>query len=316
MNKPGMKRALIVGAAGFAAQYLAQELAGHGYEVFGCDVRRHENAFFQAFEECDLMDADAVWRLLKRVEPTHVINLAAVSSVGLSWKMPQKTVEVNVVGTLNLLEAARRLEHQPDILLIGSSEEYAVSQQPLSEEAPLAANNPYGISKTMQERFAGLYCEQYGLRIFQARSFNHTGVGQPDTFVVPSWCKQAAQIAASGAPGVMRVGNTAVRRDFSHVRDVVRAYRLILEGGEPGAVYNVGSGCAIALDELLSHIVSLSTQPIEVEADEKLFRAADNPVICADPGRICRQLGWKPEKTVFDAVDELYAYYEAKARQE
>ena len=126
----------------------------------------------------------------------------------------------------------------------------------------------------------------------------------------------AARIAASGQPGVMRVGNTSVKRDFSHVRDVARAYRMILEKGMPGRVYNVGSGRAVALEELLRHIVSLSDQPISVQTDERLFRAADNPVICCDNRRIQDELGWKPRLSVFDAVNEMFEEYKAQALQE
>lgn len=304
------KRALLFGAMGFVGKYLSRELAGNGYEVFGSDLIEFTGeGSFDGYFRCDLLDAKGVSALLEEVRPTHVVNLAAISSVGLSWKIPGKTVEVNVCGTINILEAAR--QHCPDakILLIGSSEEYEISDQPLSETAALSANNPYGISKSVQESFSELYRARYGMSICRVRAFNHTGVGQADTFVIPSWCRQAAEISAGGQPGVMRVGNTQVCRDFSHVEDVVRAYRLILEKGSSGAVYNVGSGRAVRLSELLEYIVSLSEQPIDVCVDEELFRPADNPVICCDNRLIRSQLGWEPEYSIYDAVRQMFHAY-------
>ena len=160
-------------------------------------------------------------------------------------------IPVTVPEGTTILEAARKQPRMPKVLLIGSSEEYAPSDEPLSETSPLDANSPYGVSKVMQERFASLYRARYGMKVYCVRPFNHTGVGQRETFVIPSWCKQAAEISRSGKPGVMRVGNLDVKRDFSDVRDIVRAYRMILESEDCETIYNVGSGKAIALRELL-----------------------------------------------------------------
>lgn len=303
-----MKRSvLIFGISGFVGRYLADEFYTNGYEVCGSDLFRGEMLpEYVDFYECDLLDSERVSELITETKPTHIVNLAAVSSVGLSWKIPQKTVAVNVEGTLNILEAAKKCETFPKILLIGSSEEYEISDKPLSEASPLNANNPYGISKMMQEQFSEIYIKRFGMKIYRVRSFNHTGVGQPASFVIPSWCRQAAEISKSGRSGIIRVGNLDVRRDFTDVKDIVRAYRTVIESDSCEQVYNIGSGKAVLLRDMLDHIISLSEQPVEIQTDSELFRPADNPFICCDNSLIRRQLGWKTEYDIFDTVKEIF----------
>ena len=303
-----MKKVLVFGMGGFAGAYLAQELQTHGYEVYGSDLHAKKigNVTVMA---ADLRDAEAVEKIVCEIKPDVIINLAAISNVGQSWGIPQATMQVNVVGSLNILEAVRTQDKKPKVMLIGSSEEYVDSDKPMNEETPLDANNPYGISKITQEWFVKLYREQYGLKIYCVRPFNHTGVGQRDSFVLPSFCKQVAGIERSGRPGVIKVGNLAVRRDFSHVKDIVRAYRMILESDDDTQIYNVGSGKAYGLDELLNYIIALSRQRITIAMEPSRVRPTDTPVICCDYSRIEKKLGWKPEHTVFDALDELYESY-------
>lgn len=302
-----MKKVLIFGIGGFVGRYLSEEFKKNGYEVAGSDVRRTDSIpEYVSFTAADLLDGDAVKALVADVSPDMIINLAAISSVGLSWKIPQTTVSVNVVGALNVLEAARALDHKPKVMFIGSSEEYQASDSPMDESTPLDANNPYGISKVTQERFARLYRSQYGMKVYCVRPFNHTGVGQRDSFVLPSFCKQAAAITKSGTPGVIHVGNLAAKRDFSDVRDIVRAYRMIIESDESDTIYNVGSGQAYGLDELLNYIVSLSPQKIDVQVDPERVRPIDTPLICCDHSLITERLGWKPEYTIFDTLKSMY----------
>lgn len=305
-----MKRVLIFGIGGFVGSYLAAEFQAHGYSVCGCDIRRSNSIPEDVdFYAADLLDAEAVASVVQKAAADLIVNLAAVSSVGLSWKEPWLTMSVNVGGALNLLEAVRACALPPKVVFIGSSEEYAPSEGPLGESALLNANNPYGISKLTQERFAELYRKRYGIKCCCIRPFNHTGIGQRETFVLPDFCRQAAQIERSGRPGVIQVGNLAVRRDFSDVRDVVRAYRMIAESDCADTVYNVGSGTAYELGELLRFIVSLSSQEIRIETDETRLRPADTPVICCDNGRLRRELGWKPEYSIFDTLREMFDYY-------
>ena len=307
------KRVLIFGVSGFVGRYLTEEMAAHGYTVFGSDVLENENAALcEAFEPCDLLDPDSVKEVIEKAAPTHIVNLAAISSVGLSWKIPQKTMSVNVNGALNILEAARELCPEAAILFIGSSEEYVVTDEAISEETPLNANNPYGISKLAIERFSEIYRKRYGMKIFHVRAFNHTGIGQRASFVIPGWCEQAARISASGKPGVMKVGNTSVVRDLSDVRDIVRAYRMVIESDDCGTVYNIGSGKGTALEDILSLLQELSKAPITVETDPALFRPADNPVIVCDHSLITERLGWKPEHDLVETVKEMFNYYAQK----
>lgn len=303
----GGKSALIFGASGFVGGYLACELKAYGYEVFGSDRGESSpDTALDAYRGCDVTDAAGVSRVIEELEPSVIVNLAAISSVGQSWRMPQATVSVNVNGALNILEAGKVMERPPKVLLVGSSEEYAPSSKPLKETDPLDANSPYGISKIAQERFARLYAEQYGLEVCLTRSFNHTGPGQSAAFVLPSWCKQMAEIEVSERPGKMTVGNLDVSRDFSDVRDVVRAYRLVLEKGRAGEVYNVGSGSAVSLRQCLDEMKGFSSQPIEVEVDPALVRPTDTQFICCDATKVRGELGWVPEHCLKGTLREMF----------
>ena len=302
-----MEKVLIFGAGGFVGSYLSREFLEHGYAVVGSDKETSGQLPPEvAFHPADLLNAAEVESLVNAVGPDIVVNLAAISSVWASWGIPQTTIEVNVVGALNILEAARKAEKKPRILFVGSSEEYVITEQAIDEETTLNASNPYGISKVTQENFAALYREHYGLRVYCVRPFNHTGVGQRDSFVLPSFCKQVAEIEKSGKPGTIKVGNLNIERDFSHVKDIVRAYRMIVEQDDCRVIYNVGSGTAYNLTELLQYVTKLSHQPISIEVDPARFRPSDQPRICCNHSRITEELGWTPEYSVYDALKEMY----------
>ena len=305
-----MSRVLIFGAGGFVGSYLCKEFLNNGYKVSGTD--KGEGSALPSevdFYKTDLMQADEVEKLIGQIQPDIIVNLAAISSVGASWNMPQTTMAINVIGALNIMEAARKSEQKPRILFVGSSEEYVISENPLDENTQLNANNPYGISKVTQEQFAKLYREQYGLKIYCVRPFNHTGIGQRDSFVLPSFCKQVAEIDKSGKDGKIQVGNLKVKRDFSHVKDVVRAYRMIVESDNCNQIYNVGSGNAYSLEDMLTYIIGLSNQHIEIEVEQNRIRPTDQPVICCDRSLIGKELGWEPQYNVYDALKEMYEYY-------
>lgn len=193
-------------------------------------------------------------------------------------------------------------------MLIGSSEEYASSNRPVSETDKLDAVNPYGISRIAIEKFADLYRNRYGLDITCIRAFNHTGIGQTNVFVLPSFVKQVAQIAASNihGEGSIKVGNVSVYRDFSDVRDIVCAYRLIAECEDRIDVINVGSGTAYKLEELLNYIISLSGKEIKVIIDKEKFRPADLPYCCCNNSLLRFKTKWKPENNVYDTLKIMY----------
>ena len=302
-------KALIFGIGGFVGRYLTDELVSHGYEVAGSDITPFISNPNVDYYEGDLLDAEFVAGVVKKTNPDAIINLAAISSVGASWKIPQTTMMVNVVGALNILEAAGKYAGSSKVMFIGSSEEYMQKDGAINENDPLAGNNPYGISKMTQEQFVECYRARYGLKIYYARPFNHTGIGQKDSFVLPSFCKQAADLEAAGVPGEIRVGNLTAKRDFSDVRDIVRAYRMILESDDDRTIYNVGSGRAYGLDEMLNYIVSLCTNDVKVVVDQERFRPIDTPIVLCDNSLIRKNLGWEPEYTIFDTLKEMFEYY-------
>lgn len=270
-----MKQTLVIGAAGFVGKYLTKELESNGHRVYAADI-----------PELNILDVDSLEKKFSEATFDYVVNLAAISSVGASWKDPIATLEVNVRGTLNILNAVQKHCSKAKVLLVGSAEEYAPKDAPLTEEDRLEASNPYGITKIAQENFAELYRKKYGMKIVCTRSFNHTGIGQNTNFVLPSFIKQVADIEKSGKPGKIFVGNLAVSRDFSDVRDVVFTYRSLLERDNNYDVYNVGSGKAYLLSDLLDYIVSLASVPVEICIDPEKFRPVDVPCIRADNSRV------------------------------
>ena len=302
-------KALIFGIGGFVGRYLTEELKAHGYEVAGSDIMPSCGLEGVEYHEGDLLNAEFVAGLVEKVKPDAIVNLAAISSVGASWKIPQTTIQVNVVGALNILEAAGKHARDAQILFIGSSEEYSQKDGAINENDPLCGNHPYGISKMTQEQFGECYRARYGLKIHYVRPFNHTGIGQRDSFVLPSFCKQAADLEASGIPGEIRVGNLTAKRDFSDVRDIVRAYRMILESPDDRVIYNVGSGKAYGLDEMLDYIVSLCTTDVKVVVDQERFRPIDTPIVLCDNSLIKEKLGWEPEYSIFDTLKGMFEYY-------
>lgn len=302
-----MKKVLITGAGGFVGKYLIKEFQNSDYEIIACDINK-KDVFDSSIKYYDLniLDKELVEDLIHKEEPNYLINLAAISSVGMSWNIPQKTIEVNVVGTLNLLEAVRKYSPECKILLIGSSEEYESKDTPLKENDPINANNPYGISKISQENFARLYKEKYELNIVCTRSFNHTGIGQLEQFVIPSFCKQVAEIDKSNNPGKIYVGNLSAYRDFSDVKDIVKVYKKLLEIETTDLIYNVGSGNVYKIENILNYIISLSNQKIDIVIDKEKFRPIDTPYICCDNSKI---------KDFFDNTDikqtikKIFEYY-------
>lgn len=295
-------KVVIVGAAGFVGKYLTRELEAAGHSVVTADL-----------PEVNLQNAPQVEALIEGAKPDAIVNLAAISSVGASWKCPADTISVNVNGTLNLLEAIRKHAPHAKTLLIGSAEEYAIPEgnKALKETDPLEASNPYGISKIAQENFAQLYRKKYGMQIVCTRSFNHTGVGQTTTFALPSFVKQVAEIDKSGKPGKILVGNLSAWRDFSDVEDVVHVYRMLLENENEFDTYNVGSGIANRIEDLLKDVI-LKFTPVEIEiiVDPEKVRPVETPYLCADNTRVKKY--WKGTD-IRTTLKKMFDHFRAEA---
>lgn len=295
-------KVVIVGAAGFVGKYLTRELEAAGHSVVTADL-----------PEVNLQNAPQVEALIEGTKPDAIVNLAAISSVGASWKCPADTISVNVNGTLNLLEAIRKHAPHAKTLLIGSAEEYAIPEgnKALKETDPLEASNPYGISKIAQENFAQLYRKKYDMKIVCTRSFNHTGVGQTTTFALPSFVKQVAEIDKSGKPGKILVGNLSAWRDFSDVEDVVHVYRMLLENENEFDTYNVGSGIANRIEDLLKDVIlKFTPAEIEIVVDPEKVRPVETPYLCADNTRVKKY--WKGTD-IRTTLKKMFDHFRAEA---
>lgn len=312
-------KALIIGGGGFVGKYLAEHLMqDRGWETVVTKLPK-ETVSVDGCEiyNLDILDQDAVEALLIRLRPDVIFHLAAQSSVAYSWKNPQLTVDINIHGSLNVLEAIRAIEdYQPKVLLIGSGEEYGVLPKGLSlvsETTPVQPGNPYAITKAAQNLFGTLYAKSYDMDITMVRAFNHIGPGQVPQFVVSDFCKQAAEIAAGMREPVMRVGNLSAVRDFTDVRDVMRAYSLLALHGKAGETYNVGSGRAISIQEILERIIRLSGVAITVEVDPAKLRPVEVPVIQADIAKLQADTGWMPEIPLEQTIRETLDYWRSTA---
>lgn len=311
-------RILITGAGGFVGKHLIRALAEQAdYEIFATALDEQEASNIEIpvdhIRLLDITKREQVDDIFQEIRPERIYHLAAQSSVGLSWKIPAVTLRVNIEGTLNILEAMREIGVEDSrILLIGSAEQYGKvtpADQPISETREVVAGNPYAISKIAQEQMAAIYREVYGLHVCVVRAFNHIGVGQRPDFVISDWAHQIVEIERGEKEPKLYVGNIKVRRDFTDVRDIVRAYIAIMEKGTNGEIYNVGSGESITLETLLQTMISRSDRKdIEVCVDPAKVRAADIEELVAD-NRKLKALGWEKtiglEETLTDILDDL-----------
>ena len=312
-------KALIIGAAGFVGSYLIQHLSDtYDWESHATKLSSETfDASDIRIHDLDIMNTVEIEILLKKLRPDYIFHLAAQSSVALSWKNPALTVDINIKGTLNILDTIRNIPgYSPKILLIGSGEEYGYilpDETPINEQVIPRPGNIYAATKACQNMLGSIYSRAYGLHLIMVRAFNHIGPNQAPIFVVSDFCKQVAEIEAGIKPPVMRVGNLQAKRDFTDVRDVVRAYGLLIQKGQAGETYNIGSGHAIAIQELLDKILSLSEKNISVELDTARLRPADIPVIEADIQKIQQLTAWKPEISLNQTLLETLNYWRENA---
>lgn len=305
-------KAMIIGAAGFVGPYLAQAIQQNMF----CDVvatkLEHEKVEIPGVRviTLNILDESQIDAVLSRERPEYIFHLAAQSSVALSWKNPKLTVDVNIIGALNLLNSIRKLDYSPRVLIVGSGEEYGkVKDVPITENTALNPGNVYAITKATQNIMATIYSHTYGLQLIMTRSFNHIGPKQIPQFVVADFCNQVAKIEKGLQEPIIRVGNLSARRDFTDVRDVVKAYTRLIQYGKSGETYNVGSGHAVAIQDILDIILSQSKTKISVEVDQKKIRPVDVPIIEADTTKIYNDTGWQPEYTIEQTVSDTLEYW-------
>ncbi len=308
-----MERALIIGAAGFVGNYLIEYLAQMGVnEIHATKLNSELKNDKVVIHELDILDKESIVSLLYEVRPTHIFHLAAQSSVGVAWKNPGLTIDVNIKGSVNVLDAVRELFYTPRVLMIGSGEEYGHIREdevPITEENHIRPGNIYAATKACQNMIGSMYAKAYDMDLVQVRAFNHIGPGQASLFVVSDFCKQVAEIEKGLREPVMRVGNLKAKRDFTDVRDVVKAYYLLAEKGKAGETYNVGSGHAVQIRDILDEIISRSGREISVEVDANKIRPVDVPIIEADISKINSQTGWKPEIAIGRTIEDTLAYW-------
>ena len=295
-------RALVTGGHGFVGGWLRAHLEEQGDEIVGPEF------------EVDVRDAAALRSALDEARPDAVYHLAALSHVGESWDAPEQTFVVNALGTLHLLEAARALAVPPRLLLVCSAEVYGSvrpEQLPITEDTPLRPMTPYAASKVAAE-FLGLQSYlAHQLPVVRVRAFNHVGPGQAPTFVVSSLARQVALAEREGGTRLC-VGNLTPRRDFTDVRDVVRAYRLLVERGQPGEVYNVCSGRDVAVEELARLMLDRAGLDLEVAVDPELVRPVEVPVVRGDPSKVQAATGWRPLIPLDKTLDDALTYWRSE----
>lgn len=285
-------KALITGSSGFIGSHLTEELEANGYAVVRCDLKETENTVAM-----DIMNLEMIQSVLEKYQPDVIINMAGQANVGLSWKKPQLTVQLNTVGLINILEAVRIVNPKIRVIAVGSSDEYGSLEERganVTEDIPVKPITPYAISKQAQELFAQLYVRSYGMDICMIRLFNLGGPGQAKGYIISDFSSGIAEVEA-GKKEFMSVGNLESARDFTHVKDACRAVRLIAEKGHTGEVYNISSGVTHKAQEILDKLVSMAKVPIDVRQDPARMRPSDTPVVCGNHDKLTSHTGWQPE---------------------
>lgn len=315
-------KVLITGITGFAGSHLAEYLLEEKEaEVHGLYRWRSRTENIEGFRdeirlyEGDIRDSSSMRELIARIKPDWIFHLAAQSYVPMSWKAPQETLSTNVMGELNLLEACRNEGCDPKIHVAGSSEEYGMvhpEEIPITEDNPLRPLSPYAVSKVTQDMLGYQYHQSYGLRVVRTRAFNHTGPRRGRVFVTSNFARQIAAIEKGKKEPVIKVGNLEAVRDFTDVRDIVKAYVLALEKGEPGQVYNLGSGKGIKIGELLQMLLKMSEVEIRTERDPARMRPSDVQHLVCDFTKFGKKTGWQPEIPFEKTLEDILEFWRAR----
>ena len=316
------ERVMVTGATGFVGSHLVEFLLREtDAQVYAAQRRRSdtslpEHAGRVQWLEMDVTDAHNVLSAVKAVRPTHIFHLAAQSFVPTSWTSPVETLTINAIGTVNILEALKTLELDTKMHIAGSSEEYGrvePHELPIAETNPLRPLSPYGVSKVAADLAGQQYHSSYGLNVVITRAFNHTGPGRGEVFVESNFCKQIAAIEQRCQEPVISVGNLEAQRDFSDVRDIVRAYWLALERGQPGEVYNVCSGNILSIRQILDALLPLSlVRDIRIEPDPDRLRPSDVLRLQGDSAKFRRETGWRPAIPIEQTWRDLLTHWRSR----
>jgi GDP-4-dehydro-6-deoxy-D-mannose reductase len=316
-------RVLITGITGMAGSHLADYLLEMGgIEVHGIKRWRSRTENIEhimdkvALHECELKDVFSVKTVLRAVRPDRIYHLAAQSFVPTSWNSPADTLMNNIVGELNILEAIRELDLKDTRMHIaGSSEEYGFvyeNEVPIKETNPLRPLSPYAVSKIGQDYLAYQYYKSYGIFSVRTRAFNHTGPRRGEVFVTSSFARQIALIEKGIQKPVIYVGNLEAKRDFSDIRDVVKAYYISLEKGGAGEVYNIGNDKAYSIREVLEMLLSFSKIKVSIEEDSERMRPSDVPLLICDSSKFREKTGWRPEIPFEKTLEDLLNYWRGR----
>ena len=299
-------KALITGGKGFVGSHLAAELEANGYEVICCDLHESDNIVAM-----DIMNPEMTLEIISKYRPDVLINMAGQANVGLSWKKPQLTVSLNTIGLINILEAVRQVSPGMRVITVGSSDEYGSLGEKganVTEDMPVNPMTPYAISKSAQDSFAQLYNRAYGMNVCMIRFFNLVGAGQAKGFMIPDFASGIAEVE-KGEREYMLVGNLESARDFTYVKDAVRAVRLVAEKGHAGEVYNICSGRTYTAQAILDKLLTMSDREIEVRQDPARMRPSDTPVVCGNHDKLTAHTGWQPEIGIDTVLEEVLDYW-------
>jgi GDP-4-dehydro-6-deoxy-D-mannose reductase len=324
-------KVLITGITGFAGSHLADYLLAHEpeAEIYGTyrwrsrrDNIEHLDAELRSGKvklvECELRDYASVLQAVGQARPDYVFHLAAQSFVPTSWSSPAETISTNINSQTHLFEACRALALDPVIQIACSSEQYGLvlpDEVPITEANPLRPLSPYAVSKVGQDFLGYQYFQSYGLKVIRTRGFNHTGPRRGDVFVTSNFAKQIASIEAGLQDPVIRVGNLDAVRDFTDVRDMVRAYWLAVTRARPGEVYNIATGSGITIRALLDQLLALSSVEVRVETDPARLRPSDVEILIGDSSKFRADTGWQPEIPFAQTVSDLLGYWRERVRK-
>jgi GDP-4-dehydro-6-deoxy-D-mannose reductase len=314
-----LTRVFLTGVTGFAGSHLVNSLLVDGFEVYGLvhpasghqPLPDHKNFIPIAGDLTDLVGLKSAF---SEARPSIVYHLGGIASPAQSWKNPAQTLAINAGGTVNVLEAAM-ISGKPKVIVVTSALLYGSlreSDLPIDEETPPSPSHPYAVSKWTAGLMTALYWRRYSLPVIEARPFNHIGPHQARGFVVPDFASQLAKISSGELESLVKVGNLQAERDFTDVRDIVRAYRLLAESGSPGQPYLVCSGTSVSIQHILDTLIKISGIEVEIVKDPDLDRPLDTPIIYGNYAKIYRETGWQPSYSLEQSLSDTYIEWQAR----